>query len=529
MTRKERRVPTGISMEPNQLNYTPPIQTSKKKSSGETGHINVPFVVASGLVVASMGLAACTPVQATEAVPTGAAPSGEVTPANPGATVIAPSVVAPTETATIVPTWTPPVPTETATKVPEIVPPTSQEIDGAVARYTKSIGVTKESLHLETQTRMGLNGPFEVVVDITEKGDTFILIYDTAKNKWVNATVGNVSKQLNLNMGTLLSPPNQKNNFDQATMDRLDKLVVSEYNLAILPAMGWAWTDFGPNGEDFSKADAALALARKNKMVTEGDDLVYGWSYRKNTYLADQKFDYQGQQLTIFQIKDKDPAAAKKMLTDIMVAHIKLVVGKYKGRVDQWSVVNELGGKPGIDMFMDIIGPEYIELAFQTARDADPSAKLILNEAKNDTIKDDRYEMVKKIVDNLKAKGLIDAIGLQMHIDVANPPTKEELVPFFQEWGLPVIISSADFNVKAVGGSTQVKNEKQAEAAAILMDAALESKVVTDYNFWDGYGDKYSWLGEAAGATPFTNAGEPKPLIFALITEMAKRLPQKVK
>jgi len=95
--------------------------------------------------------------------------------------------------------------------------------------------------------------------------------------------------------------------------------------------------------------------------------------------------------------------------------------------VNIWPVINEL--QPAAwgrqDILRDKIGSELVELAFQTAREADPSAILIYNGTNNHTPNAPDTEETKKIITILKRKNLVDGVGLHMHLNGAFPPSKE--------------------------------------------------------------------------------------------------------
>ena len=112
-----------------------------------------------------------------------------------------------------------------------------------------------------------------------------------------------------------------------------------------------------------------------------------------------------------------------EVLKERMREHIYTEVGRYKGRVAGWDVVNEMVEDDGSyreSFFYQILGPEYIMLALQYAHEADPDAELYLNDyAMASPGKRDRYV---EIIKEAKARGLrLDAIGLQSHMGLDHP------------------------------------------------------------------------------------------------------------
>ena len=112
-------------------------------------------------------------------------------------------------------------------------------------------------------------------------------------------------------------------------------------------------------------------------------------------------------------------AFSKRELTDIVVTHVESVAAPFEGRVDEWVVVNEPHlpgyGYPETDLLYNGLGAEYVEIAFEAARRVDPAATLILNHNDN---QHSRGNVVgaRALVDRLRARGLIDAVGVEMHL-----------------------------------------------------------------------------------------------------------------
>jgi len=97
--------------------------------------------------------------------------------------------------------------------------------------------------------------------------------------------------------------------------------------------------------------------------------------------------------------------------------HIHTVVGRFKGRINGWDVVNEAIDDDGSlrkTMWRKIIGDDYIEEAFRLAHEADPKAELYYNDYNEWQPK--KRQSINALVHRLKYKGIrIDGIGLQGH------------------------------------------------------------------------------------------------------------------
>ena len=138
---------------------------------------------------------------------------------------------------------------------------------------------------------------------------------------------------------------------------------------------------------DFSDADAIVKLAQKNKQAITGHCLVW-----------------HSQVPYWFFKDDMAQPVTKEELINRMRDHIHTVVGRYKGKIKGWDVVNEAildNGQMRNTQFYNTIGPEYIRLAFQFAHEADPNAELYYNDYSMDNPAE--YE---KSIETVAAEGV---------------------------------------------------------------------------------------------------------------------------
>lgn len=229
------------------------------------------------------------------------------------------------------------------------------------------------------------------------------------------------------------------------------------------------WDSFRPTPDtyDWDDVDKLVDYAGRNGLLVEGHHLI--WDE------ADSLPDW---------LKDGNYSQAE--LRDIMRTHISAVAGRYKGRITEWSVVNEsfsrAQGVFGLDDWWGDKfggGTAYIDDSFIWARQADPYATLILNDFYNETatsVANAQYDYIK----SAKARGIpIDAVGMQMHIDASWPPDKAAMVANmrrFAEIGVPVYITEFDVNSSKVQGNDKYKAELEARITADVVRACVESK-----------------------------------------------------
>lgn len=155
------------------------------------------------------------------------------------------------------------------------------------------------------------------------------------------------------------------------------------------------------------------------------------------------------------------PANAKRVMTD----HITTVVKHYAGKIYSWDVLNEwiyhdnrpdgLRRKP----WLDLIGPEFIDIAFQTAHAADPKARLVLNECfiEHDTpVEIGRRASLLALATRLKKSGVpITTIGVQSHLRGNTPLDKPGMTTFMkqvQDIGLEIMVTEFDVDDVDVPG-----------------------------------------------------------------------------
>jgi Beta-1,4-xylanase len=289
-----------------------------------------------------------------------------------------------------------------------------------------------------------------------------------------------------------------------------------------------------PDAYAFEASDQYVAFGEKNHMFIVGHCLV--WHSQVPAW--------------VFQ-DDKGAPLDRDGLLKRMRDHISTVVGRYKGRIDGWDVVNEALNEDGTlrqSPWMKIIGEDYIAKAFQFAHEADPQAELYYNDYSlegNEAKRKGAVELIKK----LKAQGVaITAAGLQGHISLTSPSLEQmdQAMAAFKELGVKVAITELDVDVLPSANrsmSADVGQTAQAQAgsnpyAGGLPDAVVRAQTkryadlfgvflkyrgtLTRVTFW-GVTDGDSWKNNfpVQGRTNypllFDRNGQPKPAVEAVI------------
>lgn len=184
---------------------------------------------------------------------------------------------------------------------------------------------------------------------------------------------------------------------------------------------------------NFEQADQFVKFGQENNMAIIGHCLIW-----------------HSQLAPWFCVDQKGNNVSAEVLKQRMKDHITTIVTRYKGKIKGWDVVNEAIEEDGSyrkTRFYEILGEEYIPLAFQYAHEADPDAELYYNDYGMNV--PGRRDAVVKLVNSLKAKGLrIDAVGMQGHMGMDYPTIEdfEASMLAFAGTGAKVMITEWDMS-----------------------------------------------------------------------------------
>lgn len=184
---------------------------------------------------------------------------------------------------------------------------------------------------------------------------------------------------------------------------------------------------------DFTLADQFVSFGEKNGMAVIGHCLIW-----------------HSQLAPWFCVDEKGNNVTPEVLKQRMKDHITTIVTRYKGRIKGWDVVNEAileNGSYRKSKFYEILGEEFIPLAFQYAHEADPDAELYYNDYAMNM--PGKREGVVKLVSSLKEKGIrIDAVGMQGHMGMDYPDINEfeQSIVAFAGTGVKVMVTEWDMS-----------------------------------------------------------------------------------
>jgi endo-1,4-beta-xylanase len=270
--------------------------------------------------------------------------------------------------------------------------------------------------------------------------------------------------------------------------------------------MKWEATEPQQGVHDWAAADRLVDFARAHRQKVRGHTLV--WHNQNPAWVTEEAF-------------------TPTQLREVLRKHIIDEVTHFRGKVWHWDVVNEIFNDDGTwrdSIWLRNLGPGYVADAFRWAHQADPKAKLFLNDYNNEGLsaKSDAYYA---LVKQLKAQGVpVQGYGIQGHLAVQYGVPGDVLANLrrFEKLGLQTAFTEVD--VRMPLPADPIKVQAQAQGFTALLQACLLADKCVSYTLW-GFTDRYSWVpGVFAGegsATPYDENLNPKPAYAALRDTLA--------
>ncbi len=266
--------------------------------------------------------------------------------------------------------------------------------------------------------------------------------------------------------------------------------------------MKWASVEAQRGVYTFGPADAEVHFAEQHHQLVRGHNLV--WHSQLPNWLIGGTF-------------------TNTQLADLLKQHILTEAGHFRGEIWQWDVVNEPFNDDGAlrsTLWLNALGPDYIADALRWTHEADPQAKLFLNDYNIEGIgpkSDAMYALVKRLKNQQVP---IDGVGFETHLDLQYdlPSMIKENLQRFAALGLDVAITEMD--VRMILPATPDLLAAQASVYTQLMQDCIAVPRCVDFTVWE-FTDKYSWI-----PGYFTGEGDadlydknlaPKPAYTALI------------
>lgn len=241
-------------------------------------------------------------------------------------------------------------------------------------------------------------------------------------------------------------------------------------------------------------------------------DSILNFAIKNNIKVRGHNLCWHEQAPAWFFVGKDGKEVSKTVLLQRLKTHIDTVVGRYKGKIYAWDVVNEAIDDDSTkylrnSKWYQICGEDFIIKAFEYAHAADPNAKLYYNDY--NTERPEKRERIYKLLKSLKDKGVpIDGVGLQAHWSIEEP-TEKELVTAIERYsslGLNIQFTELDISIypweknkraKRPGESDAYTSEleaRQIEKYKMVFDVFRRYKnVITNITFWN-ISDRRTWL-----------------------------------
>jgi endo-1,4-beta-xylanase len=281
------------------------------------------------------------------------------------------------------------------------------------------------------------------------------------------------------------------------------ELMVKHFD-SVTPGNVLKWDSTEPAEGVFrwENSDEAVKFAEKHDLMLRGHTLVW---------------HNQTPQWVFYD--DHNELVSKEVLYARMKNHIEYVMGRYKGKMYAWDVVNEVIDEKEPDglrrsLWYEIAGEEYIEKAFEYARAVDPDAKLYINDYNTEIPA--KAEHLYNLVKRLKAKGIpIDGVGHQFHINVEWPSMAnlESAITRFADMDVEQQVTELDIDIHTSQSQRYEElpaelSRKQAEQYRAVFDVLKRhAGLINSVTLW-GKDDGHTWL------TDFPVKRNNWPLLF---------------
>ena len=311
-------------------------------------------------------------------------------------------------------------------------------------------------------------------------------------------------------------------NVEMLTSQTAYPRVVAEQYSIVVPdnAMKWLALRPAPDRFSFAEGDALVAFAEQHGIKVRGHNLA--WHQALPGWFAS--------------------TVNKENARQFLTGHILTVAGHYRGKLQSWDVVNEAvdphDGRPdGLrnTPWMQLLGPDYIEIAFRAARQADPDAVLTYNDYGIEDESDDdqkKRAATLQLLRRLKAANVpIGALGIQSHIKAGVGQTYgkglRELMASVRELGLKVYITEMDVNDDGLPYDDAAQRDRAVAAVySDYLNLVLAEPAVDAVLTW-GFTDRSTWLDDIPEhkktrpnrrqrALPFDEDYQPTAVSFAI-------------
>ncbi|KIK57215.1 glycoside hydrolase family 10 protein [Collybiopsis luxurians FD-317 M1] len=261
-------------------------------------------------------------------------------------------------------------------------------------------------------------------------------------------------------------------------------------------SMKWDATEPEQGVFTFTGGDQIVALAKSNGQLMRGHNCV--WYNQLPSWVSNGGF-------------------TEAELTTIIQNHCGTLVGHYKGEMYSWDVINEPFNDDGTwrsDVFYNTLGTSFVQIALEAASQADPSAKLYINDY-NIEYAGPKATAMMNLVSSLKASGVpINGVGLQCHFIVGEVPTDLQTI-MEQFTALDVEVAVTELDIRMTLPATDALLEQQKTDYQTVISACNAVEGCVGVTIWD-FTDEYSWV-----PSTFSGQGDACPWDSNLVKKPA--------
>ncbi len=277
----------------------------------------------------------------------------------------------------------------------------------------------------------------------------------------------------------------------------------------ITPEYEMKWDRMRPSATtyNFVDSDYIVNFARQNGMLVHGHTLCWHRA------------------LPSWFFGTVNRSNAEQFLRD----HIQAVVGRYRGQIHSWDVVNEVietqdntFNKLRNSLWYQYLGENYVDIAFRAAAQTDPSALLVYNEYGVEFDDNARRDAILGLLQRLKARRVpIHALGIQGHLRTADSAKFNANTTAFRKFlsdvaalGLKIIITEFDTDDRSLPTNTQQRDDGVGRLYGDFCSVVMNNPAVIGFITW-GLTDKYTELNTSA-PRPDRQPQRPLPLDLAM-------------
>jgi endo-1,4-beta-xylanase len=258
----------------------------------------------------------------------------------------------------------------------------------------------------------------------------------------------------------------------------------------LVPGLELKWKSLRPNPDTFAfgQSDWLADFAETHGMLLRGHTLVWPTKFPE----------------WFNEIVNRQNAE------QLLLNHIETVAGRYAGRMHSWDVVNEAldpsdRRSDGLrnTKLLELLGPDYIDLAFRATAAADPQALLVYNDYgfeydKDSNTSEQKRTAVLKLLERLKSKGTpVHALGTQAHLR-GHEEIPSQLRTFLRnvaDLGLKILVTELDVADNDLPGHIETRDRRIAEVYEEYLTIMLDEPAVIAVITW-GLSDRYTWLSQ---------------------------------